>query len=258
MGNSKTPRRTPQNKRNETQVLQQLLSTFEKRKTCLQRSIFWLAPLQQLCLAAPVVSLTTWDRGLRPPVAFSSKLLVLTRVVFPKAPQPDSATVTSVVEPRPPNLNSLLVTLGGLVELSLEVKLTPRPKKEEAARPLSEVLEPTLQLMAGLCKSLALGARSILMVEVVPWLALWVKMRSAPSSIWLLSQVTPTALKASRARSLRTPTHSGVQPTKVPSPFLQVQTVSSVSMTSSMDSETESSCRVSAIFWLLSLAVVQV
>merc|ERR1739848_617035 len=222
MGNSKTPRRTPQNKRNETQVLQQLLSTFEKRKTCLQRSIFWLAPLQQLCLAAPVVSLTTWDRGLRPPVAFSSKLLVLTRVVFPQAPQPDSATVTSVVEPRPPNLISLL-TLRGLVELSLEVKLTPRPK-----------------------------------VEVVPWLALRVKTRSALSSIWLLSQVTPTALKASRARSLRTPTHSGVQPTKVPSPFLQVQTVSSVSMTSSQDSETESSCRALAIFWLLSLAVVQV
>merc|ERR1739848_951329 len=214
MGNSKTPRRTPQNKRNETQVLQQLLSTFEKRKTCLQRSIFWLAPLQQLCLAAPVVSLTTWDRGLRPPVAFSSKLLVLTRVVFPKAPQPDSATMTSVVEPRPPNLNSLLVTLGGLVELSLEVE---------------------------------------------PWLALRVKMRSAPSSIWLLSQVTPTALKASRARSLRTPTHSGVQPTKVPLPFLQVQAVSRGSMTSSQDSETESSCRdLSAIFWLLSLAVVQV
>merc|ERR1712188_244284 len=92
---------------NETTQVLQLLSTFEKRKACLQRSIFWLAPLQQLCLAAPVVrsTLPSWDRGPRPPVAFTSKLLVLMRVVFPKAPQPDSATVTSVVEPPPPSLD---------------------------------------------------------------------------------------------------------------------------------------------------------
>merc|ERR1711959_105128 len=244
---------------NETTQVLQLLSTFEKRKACLQRSIFWLAPLQQLCLAAPVVrsTLTSWHRGPRPPVAFTSKLLVLMRVVFPKAPQPDSATVTSVVEPPPPSLDFFL-TMGGLVDLTLKVKLTPRPKEEEAARKLSEVLEPTLQLVARLCKSLAESARSIFLVEVVPWLALRVLTSSAPSSMELLLQVTPTPGMASQEWSLRPPTQSGVQPTKAPLPFLQVQAVSRVSMTSSQDSETESSCRtLSAMLWLLSLEAVQ-